>query len=77
MNRPLESAAICWALPAQPKSFFHGGRLRATADHRADPIDKADDLARDLGELLNSLNRAGPASLVVPSEYLEIVVIPH
>ena len=38
------------------------------------PADKADDLARELGELLNSLNRAGPASLVVPSEYLETVV---
>jgi ubiquinone/menaquinone biosynthesis C-methylase UbiE len=31
-------------------------------------------LERDLAELLNSLNRAGNASLVVPSEYLEIVV---
>ena len=38
------------------------------------PADKADDLVRDLSELLNSLNRAGPGSLVVPSEYLEIVV---
>ena len=31
-------------------------------------------LERDLAELLNGLNRAGKASLVVPSEYLEIVV---
>jgi ubiquinone/menaquinone biosynthesis C-methylase UbiE len=31
-------------------------------------------LERDLTELLNSLNRGGKASLVVPSEYLEIVV---
>ena len=36
--------------------------------------DKAEALATELAELLNSLNRAGPASLVVPSEYLEIVV---
>jgi ubiquinone/menaquinone biosynthesis C-methylase UbiE len=31
-------------------------------------------LDRDLTELLNRLNRAGAASLVVPSEYLEVVV---
>jgi ubiquinone/menaquinone biosynthesis C-methylase UbiE len=31
-------------------------------------------LERDLVELLNSLNRAGKDSLVVPSEYLEVVV---
>jgi ubiquinone/menaquinone biosynthesis C-methylase UbiE len=31
-------------------------------------------LERDLIELLNSLNRAGKDSLVVPSEYLEVVV---
>jgi hypothetical protein len=31
-------------------------------------------LERDLADLLNGLNRAGPNSLVVPSEYLEIVV---
>ena len=36
--------------------------------------DNAEALERDLTELLNSLNRAGAASLVVPSEYLEIVV---
>ncbi len=36
--------------------------------------EKAEALAAELGELLNSLNRAGPSSLVVPSEYLEIVV---
>ena len=34
----------------------------------------AEALATELAALLNSLNRAGPASLVVPSEYLEIVV---
>jgi SAM-dependent methyltransferase len=31
-------------------------------------------LERDLVELLNSLNRGGKDSLVVPSEYLEVVV---
>ncbi len=36
--------------------------------------EKADALAAELADLLNSLNRAGPSSLVVPSEYLEIVV---
>ena len=38
------------------------------------PPDKAQALESDLAELLNRLNRAGPGSLVVPSEYLEIVV---
>ena len=38
------------------------------------PPDKAQALESDLTELLNRLNRAGPGSLVVPSEYLEIVV---
>ncbi len=36
--------------------------------------EKAEALAAELSELLNSLNRAGSSSLVVPSEYLEIVV---
>jgi ubiquinone/menaquinone biosynthesis C-methylase UbiE len=36
--------------------------------------EKATDLAAELAELLNSLNRAGPGTLVVPSEYLEVVV---
>ena len=31
-------------------------------------------LENDLTQLLNGLNRAGPGSLVVPSEYLEIVI---
>jgi ubiquinone/menaquinone biosynthesis C-methylase UbiE len=31
-------------------------------------------LERDLTELLNRLNRAGPGTLVVPSEYLEVVI---
>ena len=38
------------------------------------PAEKAEALERDLSELLNGMNRAGPNSLVVPSEYLEIVV---
>lgn len=38
------------------------------------PADKAEALDHELTELLNSLNKAGAASLVVPSEYLEIVV---
>jgi ubiquinone/menaquinone biosynthesis C-methylase UbiE len=38
------------------------------------PGEGATALERDLASLLASMNRAGPASLVVPSEYLEIVV---
>ena len=38
------------------------------------PADQAALLERDLTELLNRLNRAGAGSLVVPSEYAEIVV---
>ena len=38
------------------------------------PADKAASLERDLTALLNRLNVAGPTSLVVPSEYLEVVV---
>jgi ubiquinone/menaquinone biosynthesis C-methylase UbiE len=38
------------------------------------PADKAKLLEQDLIDLMNKMNRAGPASLVVPSEYLEIVV---
>jgi SAM-dependent methyltransferase len=38
------------------------------------PADGAAALESDLTDLLNSMNRAGPGSLVVPSEYLEIVV---
>ena len=36
--------------------------------------EQAEALAGELTDLLNGLNRAGPASLVVPSEYLEAVV---
>jgi SAM-dependent methyltransferase len=38
------------------------------------PADKAAELESDLGALLNRLNRAAPDSLIVPSEYLEIVI---
>ena len=38
------------------------------------PADKAQVLEQDLTELLNRMNVAGPDSLVVPSEYLEVVV---
>ena len=38
------------------------------------PADGAAALERDLTELLERLNRGGPSSLVVPSEYLEAVV---
>ena len=38
------------------------------------PADQAEALNSDLVELLNRLNVAGAGSLVVPSEYLEIVV---
>jgi ubiquinone/menaquinone biosynthesis C-methylase UbiE len=40
----------------------------------AQPPEKAEALAGELADLLGSMNRAGPASLVVPSEYLEVVV---
>ncbi|MDH4289543.1 MAG: class I SAM-dependent methyltransferase, partial [Aquincola sp.] len=36
--------------------------------------DKAEALAGELVALLDSLNRAGPGSLVVPSEYIEVVI---
>lgn len=38
------------------------------------PAEGAAALERDLAALLDGMNRAGPASLVVPSEYLEVVV---
>jgi SAM-dependent methyltransferase len=38
------------------------------------PAEGAAALEKDLTELLNRLNRAGKSSLVVPSEYLEVVV---
>jgi len=37
------------------------------------PAEQGAALERDLTELLDRLNRAGPGSLVVPSEYLEVV----
>ena len=39
------------------------------------PADGAAALEKDLAELLNRMNRAGSDSLVVPSEYLEIVIV--
>ena len=41
------------------------------------PADKAAALEADMLDLLTRLNRAGDASLVVPSEYLEVVVTRH
>jgi ubiquinone/menaquinone biosynthesis C-methylase UbiE len=38
------------------------------------PPDGAQALERDLTELLERYNRAGPESLIVPSEYLEVVI---
>jgi ubiquinone/menaquinone biosynthesis C-methylase UbiE len=38
------------------------------------PAEGAAALEKDLTELMDGLNRAGPDSLVIPSEYLEIVV---
>ena len=38
------------------------------------PADKGEALAQDLMALLDGLNRAGPGALVVPSEYLEVVI---
>ena len=38
------------------------------------PADKASALERELTELLDSMNRDAPRSLVVPSEYLETVI---
>ena len=50
---------------------WYGPVLKAYA---ALPADKADALNRDLIDLLNGMNRGGPRSLVVPSEYLEVVI---
>ena len=38
------------------------------------PVDGATALEKDLTELLNRMNRGGDGALVVPSEYLEIVI---
>ena len=51
--------------------MWYGPVLKAFA---ALPGEKAEALTRDLTELLNGMNRGGARSLVVPSEYLEIVV---
>ena len=51
--------------------MWYGPVLKAFA---ALPADKAEALTRDLTELLNGMNRGGTRSLVVPSEYLEVVI---
>jgi len=38
------------------------------------PADQAETLTRELTELMNSLNQGGKSALVLPSEYLEVVV---
>jgi ubiquinone/menaquinone biosynthesis C-methylase UbiE len=38
------------------------------------PMEQAATLERELSQLLNSLNRGGVGSLVVPGEYLEVVI---
>jgi hypothetical protein len=38
------------------------------------PSDKGAELTRELTELLNGMNRGGSRSLLVPSEYLEVVI---
>lgn len=50
---------------------WYGPVLKAFA---ALPPEQASALESDLSELLSRLNTAGPSSLVVPSEYLEIVI---
>ena len=50
---------------------WYGPVLKAYA---ALPADKAGALTHDLIELLNGMNRGGSRSLVVPSEYLEVVI---
>ena len=50
---------------------WYGPVLKAFA---ALPAENARALERDLTDLIESRNVAGPASLVVPSEYLEVVI---
>jgi ubiquinone/menaquinone biosynthesis C-methylase UbiE len=50
---------------------WYGPTVKAFA---ALPADKAIGLERDIADLLQSMNRGGARSLVVPSEYLEIVI---
>ena len=42
--------------------------------YTANPKDKATELNSELSNLLSSRNTAGLESLVVPSEYLEVVI---
>ena len=41
------------------------------------PTEKAAALESDMTDLLNTLNRGGSSSLVVPSAYLEVVITLH
>jgi ubiquinone/menaquinone biosynthesis C-methylase UbiE len=50
---------------------WYGPVLKAFA---ALPADKAQLLEQDLTELLDRMNTAAPSSLVVPSEYLQVVI---
>jgi SAM-dependent methyltransferase len=50
---------------------WYGPVLKAYA---ALPSDKGAELTRELTELLNGMNRGGSRSLLVPSEYLEVVI---
>ena len=78
------SATKAASIVATPKMFnfryrsaahfidvFRRGTARCTRPSPRCRADKAAALERDLTELLNGMNRGGPRSLVVPSEYLE------
>jgi hypothetical protein len=41
------------------------------------PADKTAALTRDLTDTLHKMNRGGSSALVVPSEYLEVVITRH
>jgi hypothetical protein len=53
-------------------STYYGPALKAFAalDANAQPA-----LEADIKELIRKLNRSGDGSMIVPSEYLEVVVI--
>lgn len=76
------SLFIPGASPEQVNWFNELERLSCSPVHAARtveafaalPTDGALALERDLTDLLTRMNRAGTASLVVPSEYLEVVV---
>ena len=56
----------------RPRRIEAKGRTKAEARTRFDA--KAAEMERDLTALLTSLDRGGGRSLVVPGEYLEVVV---